>query len=71
MIQKEEGITLTTLVVMVIIMLIIAGVTIYEFTSNDVTTEVKQDMQYQYEASVNEATKMNSTFSNQLDDWGL
>ena len=69
--QKEEGITLIALVVMMILIIIIAGVSIYEVTKNDVTTEVKKDMQYQYEASTNEAIKMNSTLSNQLDDWGL
>lgn len=69
--QKEEGITMITLVVMTILIIIIAGVTIYEFTDNDVTTEIQKDMQTQHDYSVNEAVKMNSTYSNQLEDWGL
>ena len=69
--QKEEGITLITLVVMIVLTIIIAGVAVYSVTKNDMITEVKQDMQYQYEASVNEAVKMNSTIRNQYDDWGL
>lgn len=69
--SNEKGITLTVLVITIIVLVILAGVTIFRISSLGFLNSARKDVQQQYDASVNEALKMNATLANQLEDWGL
>lgn len=71
--KNERGITLMVLVLTIIVMIILAGVTIYLSldTNQGVINEVKTETQLQQNMVQTEKNKMNSVLQDLEKDWGL
>lgn len=71
--KKEEGITLITLAVTIVVITILLTVTITQLTSDDkgIVDKAMNETQYHEEAIENEQRKINEVTQNQMEDWGL
>ena len=70
--KKEEGITLVSLAVAVIVLIIISGLTVYQLVSdNGIVDKSLNETQYHEEAVKNEQKKINEVTQNQMEDWGF
>ena len=71
--KNERGITLMVLVLTIIVMLVLAGTTIYLALNNDqgVINEVKKETQTQANMVKQEKNKMNTVLRDLETDWGI
>ena len=70
--QNENGITLVSLVVAIIVLIIISGVTVYQLVSdNGIVDKSLNETQYHEEAVKNEQRKINEVTQSQMEDWGF
>lgn len=71
--KNERGITLLSLALTVIVMIMLAGVTLYLSINNDngVINEVKEETKLQQNMVQVEKDKMNTVLQDLEKDWGL
>lgn len=71
--KNERGITLLSLIITLVVMLILAGVTIYSslYEHSGVINEVKDETLKQQEMVKNEKNKMNTVLQEVEEEWGI
>lgn len=71
--KNERGITLLSLIITLVVMLILAGVTIYSslYENSGVINEVKDETLKQQEMVKNEKNKMNTVLQEVEEEWGI
>lgn len=73
MIKNERGITLLSLVITLVVMLILAGITIYSslYENGGVINQVKDETSKQQEMVKKEKDKMNTVLQDVEEEWGI
>ena len=69
--KYNNGITMISLIITIVIILIITGVAISELDDQGLAQKAKKETQWQQQEIQNEQNKMEQVRNEQLQDWGF